>query len=385
MKVLRLLIFTFKLQINNLLKIMLLFLCLPLMLTIFMVFVSTGVESEEEKISLKVYVEDQEKSEASEAFVKALEQVEIIQLEEKRGDYNLIIPEGFSGLLEGKKGEPIQMQNLNGSRTGEKILLQIMDNLGKGWQTQTLLAESLQTADLSAEKVAEVNSSLQGIQVDMQDFLKYKEVDMKVDNKTFVINALALAYLGYIFLMYAMQVPASDVQMKKTGLGKRIYSSPTKPVDSFLSDYALYVILGSVIAFSYVVIIRLIYSVFSGNLLLYLLLIVIFMAAFIAIVSLINNIIPNPQITTFIVSLFMIIQVMAASFLPSTRGNTPGPIFGFLNKIRIDRQMVYEFNLVNEGQFTTERLLPLGLVVLGTFIIVALTAFVVDRRKEQRI
>lgn len=363
-------------------KLVLLFVILPLALSIFIGFTFTP-DSETAAPKITIEFQDEDQTEISKTFIDALKQLGWFQ-DDSSPSFVLNFPKGFGDGLIGE-AEDVKPTLLiqGGGSSGEQLITMAVEDIAREFRIQHSVGKSLEKKGLPPEKILSIHKNLLKIAEDSQELLVPEVMDSTGDSlKTLIREKTAAGYIGYILILFALSAPSSSIMMKKTGLDKRIGSTPSKASQHLLANIVTDSLVAVVIFLLYLGIHRLAFQNFSGNFFLHLLIVVCYAFFITAVGNLLNVLIPNPEYLNIFFSLFILIQSITAPFGAAELLEEQGGMMNFISKLRVDQHLLVLMDRNRQGIFSSADSRSLIYLVLGGIVITALSLFFADRKKE---
>lgn len=389
MKAIRLAISNLRINFGNFAMLATLYLMLPLMISFFMSFTFTGILKEEGQAELKLQIVDEDQSEASQAFVDSLLQSQFIALSDVGdGDYELTFPPGFGAAQLDPAADPIlpQFRNIDGGSSGEELLTRYINELGRAQRRAALTDEAIDRAGLEGAAVADLRGRLVDAEGGLGDLFQLDTVSEDGrDLAQAVTDQYALGFLSYILIMFVMSIPASTKIAQKSGLYGRIHTTPSTKADIMVADFLSLWCLSFVILLLYILIHRAVSGAFSGNLLIYVLMMLVYSGFAIGVATLLSALVPNTNIMTAIFTFIMILQVMSVSVGGMLTLGEESPVSRLLDSLRIDRLWIGSLERNREGLYGTRDYLILLVLAVATVVCLGLATLRENHRKEVRL
>lgn len=121
---------------------------------------------------------------------------------------------------------------------------------------------------------------------------------------------------------------------------------------------------------------------FKGSFPIHVLIAICFFLLFTAAVSLLNSIIPKPELSSVILTLLLMIQSFSVSIGGVSGSHEISGFAAFMNQYRPDQAMIRMMNRNVNGEFSSADLLTLGAIVLSAIALVSFAAFLQNNKKE---
>lgn len=389
MKAIRLAIINLRMNLSNFLMISLLYLLLPLMISLFMSFTFSSISKEQNQAELKLQVIDEDNSNLSKTFIKALAGSPFIALVDlDNGDYEITFPKGFEDTQSNLDQDSLypSLRNIDGGSSGEALLTDYINQLGSSMQSSLLTSRAILEANLSETDQALLETNLGTTTANLSGlFIQEHISSSSQDLAQAVTEQYATGFLSYILIMFAMAIPTSTKQAQKSGLYGRIHTSPSTKAELMLADFYSSWQLSFLILVLYIVVHRLVSGAFSGNLLIYILMMLVYSAFAIAIASLLNALVPNTNVMTVVFTLIMIVQVMSVSVGGMLTMGEESPVSRLLDRLRIDQLWIQSLERNREGLYGMHDIWVLLALAFATILCLWLATVRESHRKEVRL
>lgn len=381
MKVLRLTLDSLRIDLGSFAVLFFGFLIFPLFMSQFLIY-ANSVEASDVQPKLKIEFQDEDQSEISKLYIKMFQSSGIIE-EDKKSDYVLTLPQGFSDSI--LSADPEAAPELNddaGSGTGKSILKILHDSFSSSIRRQFELNDAVSRSGIGEEESQKLLIQAAGLEAKVGQMIQTEILDTTGrDRKQTVRDNIAMGYLGFIILMFSVNIPGSDTKARKTGLDRRVHSTPTRRGTITIANYIEYSSVATLIMLAYIVIQRFGGS-FNGSVPLHLLIAVCFSLIFSAGAMLLTTIVPKPEYSSLILTLLLMIQSFGVSFGGVSGSQELSGLAGLMNKYRPDKAMLQMMERNATGTLNRTDFITLGALVLGAIILISISAFLQNKKKE---
>lgn len=368
-------------QLRNLL---LSYVLMPLILATFMLALMGGL-STSDSVNIRLDLQDEDQSPMSDVLRQAIEQSGFITLSSD-AKLHLRLPQGFADRL--STDEPIFPELSADSKDQElevKLVQSLIDQLGRELRFAARLEQELSTADLKPEEVLSFSKQINTLEEDLPELFQVEELDSS-DNLGIMAQMrenIAATYMIYIVVVLAFSISSARVVERESGILKRSASVPVSSFHYMLADFLTYVIYSLLFCLIYLIVMRLVHSVLTGSLLLYLLIMGLTSCFFLGLVQFLSVLIRKDQLFQTVMGLVMFIYICMANAVSMAKpGESSDWVLG-LAEIRPDKLILDACRHVRLASFTIADLVPnLILAAIGLFLVV-LGAAIQAGRKEK--
>lgn len=228
MKAFRLALDSLRMDFNNLFMLFFVFLIFPLLASYFIIY-ANSIGAGDVQPKLKLEIQDEDQSELSKLYAGMFQASGIIE-EDKKSDYILKLPKGFgeSILSADPKAAPL-LNDDAGSRTGKTIITILHDSFCSTIRRQHELNEAIVKSGLRDEEAMELLLQASGIAEKSEKMVQTEVLDTTGRSLSETTrDNISMGYIGFIVLMLSLGIPSGDIEARKNGIDRRIYSTPTR-------------------------------------------------------------------------------------------------------------------------------------------------------------
>lgn len=381
MKAFRLALDSLRMDFNNLFMLFFVFLIFPLLASYFIIY-ANSIGAGDVQPKLKLEIQDEDQSELSKLYAGMFQASGIIE-EDKKSDYILKLPKGFgeSILSADPKAAPL-LNDDAGSRTGKTIITILHDSFCSTIRRQHELNEAIVKSGLRDEEAMELLLQASGIAEKSEKMVQTEVLDTTGRSLSETTrDNISMGYIGFIVLMLSLGIPSGDIEARKNGIDRRIYSTPTRRGTAVIASFIEFGGIAALVMCAYILIHRL-GGAFKGSFPIHVLIAICFFLLFTAAVSLLNSIIPKPELSSVILTLLLMIQSFSVSIGGVSGSHEISGFAAFMNQYRPDQAMIRMMNRNVNGEFSSADLLTLGAIVLSAIALVSFAAFLQNNKKE---